>query len=256
MIHLSERLSMVASLVTPGNSVADIGCDHAYTSIYLVQSHTAPFCIAMDVCSGPLKAAERNVSDELRGNKGLIDIRLSDGLAALEAGETDTVLISGMGGLLIIDILKAYPEKTKACRELVLSPQSDVSKVRRWIEDSGFVITDEKMCLDAGKYYVAIKASRCPVISKTDAMCASVYEDRRSTGKEATDVETDDRYEFSKILREKKDMTYLSFLEYELKECRKIKSKVEAENSEKAIKKSAEIQSKTRRLVDEINSMR
>lgn len=249
MISLSERLRMVASLVSPGSSVADIGCDHAHTSIYLIEAGVAERCIAADVRKGPLEAAKRNVSEhKLEEN---IDIRLSDGLEAIKAGETDTVLISGMGGLLILDILSAYPEKTNKIRELVLSPQSDVDKVREWLYGHGFCITDEKMCRDAGKFYIAIKA-----INKVLTENAAGVNSTMETLAEESNHTNVENFAFSSILRGKKDPTYLAFLEYELKECEKISDKLKSDTGEKARARLTEIYDETRRLVDEINSMR
>ncbi len=239
MISLSERLSMVASLVSPGSIVADIGCDHAHTSIYLTEAGIAKSCIAADVRKGPLEAARKNVSEHKL--EGKIDIRLSDGLQAISAGEADTVLISGMGGLLIIDILSAFPEKTERIRELVLSPQSDVDKVRVWLSEHHFRITDEKMCRDAGKFYIAIKAVNTDI-----------------SGEDFSDIGEGDpkQPEFSEILRKKKDPAYLAFLEHELKEREKISEKLKSDTGEKARGRLTEIYNETRRLVDEINSMR
>ena len=102
-LNLSDRLRLIAGLIKKGSKVADIGTDHGYLPIFLVKSGITDRVIAMDVRKGPLKKAEDNtrafcVSDQ-------IELRLSDGLAALEKGEADTVTISGMGGRLIQSIL-------------------------------------------------------------------------------------------------------------------------------------------------------
>lgn len=153
---LSERMLQTASLVTKGNRVADIGCDHAYTSAYLVQSGISPFAIAMDVRKGPLARAEENLKRFSLTEK--VQIRLSDGLEKLKPGEADTLLFAGMGGPLMISLLRACPETVEAAKELVLQPQSEVSLVRRFVHESGFRIAEEKMLIEEEKFYVVFRA--------------------------------------------------------------------------------------------------
>ncbi len=102
-IELSKRMYMVASMVDKGGSVADIGCDHAYVSIYLIEQNIAAKVIAMDVRTGPLDIAKKNINSHGLSDK--IEVRLSDGLEKLSIGEVNTVIIAGMGGQLIIDII-------------------------------------------------------------------------------------------------------------------------------------------------------
>lgn len=153
---LSERMLRTAGMVSPGNRVADIGCDHAYTSIYLVEQGIAPFVVAMDVNRGPLARAKENVCKF--GMQEQISIRLSDGLAGLLPGEADTVLIGGMGGPLTERILSEYPEVLASVKELVLQPQSEIAGVRRFLHDNGFRITKEDMLWEEGKYYTILRA--------------------------------------------------------------------------------------------------
>ena len=141
---------MSASMVTPGSRVADIGCDHAHTGIWLIQNGIASKVIAMDVRKGPLKKAHENL--KLYGLEGTIETRLSDGLEKLNEGEADTVIIAGMGGTLTVEILKKGLEKIAAARELILQPQSDIGMVRRFLRENGFSITQEKMCKEDGQF--------------------------------------------------------------------------------------------------------
>lgn len=153
---LSERMLRTAAMVTPGSRVADVGCDHAYTSIYLIEQGIASHVVAMDVNPGPLARAKENV---MRFSmEGQIELRLSDGLAALSPGEADTLLIAGMGGPLAERILTAYPEAVAKAKELVLQPQSELSGVRRFLHRAGFCITAEDMLCEDGKYYVILRA--------------------------------------------------------------------------------------------------
>lgn len=153
---LSERMRRTAAQVTVGNRTADVGCDHAYTSIYLVEQGIAPHVVAMDVNAGPLARAKENVVKFSMEEQ--IELRLSDGLAALRPGEADTILIAGMGGPLVERILTMCPETVEEVQELVLQPQSEISEVRRFLHRIGFCITAEDMLVEDGKYYVILRA--------------------------------------------------------------------------------------------------
>lgn len=156
MVQLSKRLQMAADMVTGGNRVADIGCDHAHTSIYLAQHKRAAHIIAMDVNKGPLERAKENISRS--GCTELIETRLSDGARELAVDEVDTLLISGIGGALMIRILEDSREVVESVEELVLQPQSEIAKVRYYLHSRGFFIIDEDMLLEDGKYYTVLHA--------------------------------------------------------------------------------------------------
>ncbi len=155
-MDLSDRLQAVASMVTPGNIVADIGCDHAYISIYLIKSQVSEKVIAMDVNQGPLAIARNNISGQGYENK--IQTRLSDGIDKLSKNEVDTIIIAGMGGSLTCKILKEGIDKLENIKELILQPQSEIELVRKLLVKLGFEIAKEKMLIDDDKYYVVIKA--------------------------------------------------------------------------------------------------
>lgn len=154
-VKLSKRLSAVAAFVADGNRLCDVGCDHAFLPIALVESGRIPSAIAMDVREGPLAIAERNVAEA--GLDGRIETRLSDGLEMLRSGEADTILLAGMGGRLMLDILARGIEVARTAQEWVLQPQSEVAEVRRWLRLSGFAVVDEEMVCERGKYYVVLR---------------------------------------------------------------------------------------------------
>ena len=156
MSRNSERLKCIASNVKSGGIVADIGCDHAFTSIYLVEEKLARGAVAMDINKEPLKRAWQHIKEA--GMEEYISVRLSDGARELKKGEADTILISGMGGALITDILKQSIDIIKYAEELVLSPQSEIYIVRHFLHDNGFKIVSEDMVKEQGKFYVVIRA--------------------------------------------------------------------------------------------------
>ncbi len=157
-ILLTDRMKCVAAMVTEGNVVADIGCDHAYVSIYLMQQNIARKVIAMDVRKGPLEIALKNVNKY--GFCKVIDLRLSNGLEQLKEKEVDTVIIAGMGGMLIADILESGKNILNQGVELILQPQSDIHIVREKLHKLGYGIILEDMLIDMDKYYTVIKANR------------------------------------------------------------------------------------------------
>lgn len=156
-MELSRRLHAVASLVTVGHRVVDIGTDHAYIPIYLMQEGRAASAIAMDVNEGPLQKAEEHVHG--RGLEDRIELRLSDGLEKLKPFEADSAVLAGMGGPLMIRILKEYRETTFSLKECILQPQSEIAKVRAFLLEEGFWFIREDMVKDDGKYYSMMKVA-------------------------------------------------------------------------------------------------
>jgi len=155
-MHLSNRLKRLACNVQSKGVVADIGCDHGFTSIYLVRQGLADRAVAMDINREPLKRAKEHIFQ--CGVQDKVSLRLSDGAQGLSVGEADTLLISGMGGALICRILRESEEVVKSASELVLSPQSEAWLVRQSIHELGFRIAAEEMVMEQGKYYVIIRA--------------------------------------------------------------------------------------------------
>lgn len=157
-MELSKRLKAVAELVTPGQKIADIGTDHAYIPIWLVEEKRAVSAIAMDINQGPLAKAKENI--ELHGLSSSIETRLSDGMKKLRPNEADSVIIAGMGGGLVMKILEDVKEETLGIREWILQPQSELRKVREYLLASGYQVIAEDMVLDEGKFYPMMKVIR------------------------------------------------------------------------------------------------
>lgn len=157
-VVLSGRLQAVAAMVTVGNRVCDVGCDHGFVSIYLAEQGISPRVLAMDVRSGPLNAAKGHIAE--RGLESVIETRMSDGLHNYSAGEADTLICAGMGGGLMRKILSDHREKTDSLQELVLQPQSEIESFRRWLRMEGYQIMDENMIKEDGKFYPMIKVRK------------------------------------------------------------------------------------------------
>ena len=171
-MELSKRLFMTASMVKAGSIVADVGCDHGYTAIYLVQNGICPRVLAMDVNEGPLLRAGEHIQEA--GLSSYIETRLSDGLSAMkwteeEAGpdsgagcgrrpEADTLLMAGIGGRLTARILEDAAQKLSRMRAVILQPQSEVWLVRRTLSRLGYRITAEDMVKEDGRFYTAMRA--------------------------------------------------------------------------------------------------
>lgn len=151
MQKLSRRLQAVADFVTEGSMVADIGTDHGFLPIYLVERGICPQAVAMDLRTGPLERAQEHI--QAAGLENVIQVRLSDGMSGLGQGEADSVVIAGMGGLAVIHILEKAGEKLADMKELVLEPQSDLLKVRRYLRGHRMCIDREELVYEAGKFY-------------------------------------------------------------------------------------------------------
>lgn len=150
-MKLTNRLQAAADLVPVCESMADIGTDHGYLPISLVQEGRARRAIACDVNAGPLARAKEDVISS--GLSCQIDLRLGGGLAPLSKSEVDGVTISGMGGLLMRDILLADMEKAQALSWLVLQPQGHVAELRYFLSRHHFRIEKEVLSLDGGQLY-------------------------------------------------------------------------------------------------------
>ena len=157
-MRLSERLERVVSFVKPCASVADIGTDHALVPVELVRRGIVKKALARSVGPAPLSRAKGEISRP--GLPVQMEPRLSDGLAALKPQEAETVIIAGMGGELIIRILTEGRHMWDSVAQWVLSPHSEVFKVRGWLLENGFSIEKEDMVCEDGKYYVLMDVKR------------------------------------------------------------------------------------------------
>ena len=226
-MQLSQRLSSVASMVTAGNCLADVGTDHGYVPIYLYERNVIPRAIAMDVNKGPLERAALHIAES--GMKDVIETRLSDGLTALRPKEADSIVIAGMGGPLMIRILSACPEVTASAKELILQPQSEIAEVRIWLYEQGYEIVEEHMVYEEGKYYPMFKAVKNPEAKKLSYL----------------------EYKFGRLEVLKEKEVLKDFILRELSNKQNILQKLEEEQTEKSKGRAEEM----KQLIKELEEM-
>ncbi len=155
-MNLTDRLQKAADLVPPGKAMADIGTDHGYLPIYLMEKKKMERAIACDINQGPLDRARENLISS--GMMNRISLRLGGGLSPLEKGEVDGVTICGMGGLMIRQILEDDREKAQALSWLVLQPQNHVAELKVFLSTHHFRIEKEILSQDGGQLYELLLA--------------------------------------------------------------------------------------------------
>ncbi|MBQ3583671.1 MAG: SAM-dependent methyltransferase [Lachnospiraceae bacterium] len=215
-MKLSKRLQRVAQTVTPGYRVVDIGTDHGYVPIYLMEHRLATHVIAMDINRGPLKRAEEHIKEQ--NFEYDIETRLSDGFSSLQSGEADIAVIAGMGGELIKSILQKGSHVLGDFRELILSPHSEIEEVRKYLHSAGFRIDGEEMLIDDGKFYTIIKAVRGTEPSYSEA-----------------------EYRYGKCLIEKQDEVLYQFLINRKEKTEKILEGLQKEQTENSKARASEL---------------
>lgn len=156
MPALNKRLICAANMLQKGRVVADIGTDHAFLPIYLVQNGISPFVIACDIAKKPLEVACQNIAK--RGLQNKIQLRLAPGLTAVEPQECSAVTITGMGGETIADIIAAAPWLQSPSYQLVLQPMSCTDRLRRYLDQNGFEILRETAVYSQTRIYTVLHA--------------------------------------------------------------------------------------------------
>ena len=131
--------------------VCDIGSDHAYLPIYLIKMKKTKRAIAADINDGPIKLSKKRIKQNKY--ESLIEVRQGCGLEPIALREAEIAVIAGMGGLLIIDILKNDPEKARSFDTIIIQPMKDTNSLRKWLYDNRYDIIDEELVKDEGKLY-------------------------------------------------------------------------------------------------------
>ncbi len=155
-MKLDARLLAVASCVSEGAYLADVGTDHGYLPIYLAQNDRLSGAVASDIHKAPLDSADKNIREN--GFSSLIHTVLTDGLQGLEPYPITDIVIAGMGGLMIKGILEKAPFVRERRLRLVLQPMQHISDLRQYLYESGFSITKETQATADGKFYQIICA--------------------------------------------------------------------------------------------------
>jgi len=182
-----NRLETIKSMVSKCDTAADVGTDHGYVAEMLLIDNTAKKIIATDLNKGPLnRAIEYLTSKDLSEQ---CEFRLGSGLKVISENEADSIIIAGMGGDLIVDILNTSKNISQSAKELILQPMTAIDKLRKYLYDNDFIIVDENIVKEFQHYYFIIKA--VPGTSK---------------------IEDEIYYEISKHLLEKKDEIMLEYL--------------------------------------------
>jgi len=155
-MKLSKRLAALVDYVPQGAVVADIGTDHGFVPIYLLQEGISPSAIAGDIKEGPLSSADKAVVEAQLEDK--IDLRLGDGLSILRPGEAGVIIIAGMGGSTIKEILEKGQEVLARVNRLILQPMVAAGQLRLWLVDNGWNIVDETLVAEEERIYEIIVA--------------------------------------------------------------------------------------------------
>lgn len=177
---LTERLEKIAGCIDC-KVLADIGTDHGYIPIYAVKNGKCERAIACDVNKGPLKSADENIATYGLSDK--IETRLSDGLEALGRGEADTVVIAGMGGFLIRDILERGADRITDDTVLLLQPMVAVAELREHLCGNGYNIFGELLAREGGKFYniLCVNRGKCEYTEKEILLGKDIEDDENYT---------------------------------------------------------------------------
>lgn len=227
-MDISLRLKIVAQMVDNCDCAADIGTDHGYIPIYLIKNNICRKAIASDINVGPIERAKLNVKLENLEDK--IDCRHGSGLSTISPGEAEEVIIAGMGGNLIRDIIENHMEVFKKSRSFILQPMQNSEVLREYIYKRGFKIADEELCIDENRFYEIIKIEYDTVVKKVD----SIF------------------YEVGKILVEKKHKYLFEFIENKIENCNKIILNIK-DNTESANKRKKDLKVRIKRLQELIS---
>lgn len=219
-MELSRRLNWILNIMDKCDTIMDVGTDHGYISIELIKRKITNKVIASDINKDPLKKARINIS--LEGLADKIELRLGGGLTPIKDNEVNGILIAGMGGNLIRDILERDIEKVKNMEYIVLQPAQNPEVIREYLYTGNYEVIDEDICLDEGKYYEIFKVK---------------YKENNSTKLESI------FYEISPILLNKKDDVFKGYLNEKINKYKKVNSFIK-DNTSHALARKKELDAK------------
>jgi tRNA (adenine22-N1)-methyltransferase len=221
---MSERLKTIIKMFDKCNSAADIGTDHAYIPEMLIKNELCKRVIATDLNEGPYRIAKGYV--ESIGLEDSIEVRLGNGLQPIELHEVDTIVIAGMGGILITKILEEKISEFDGLKTLILQPMNAADKVREYLHDKGFDILDEEIAKEDFHFYEIIKARKISKVKK--------YEEELF-------------YETGKVLFEKKHSLLKQFVENKMRINNEIIDKMDKANITNKKKENLKVRNKNYR---------
>ena len=172
---LSERLQKIADLIEYGETMADIGTDHGFLPVYLIKSGKCPYAISTDISRNSLKKAEELILSESLSRR--CSARVGDGLDPIEIGEVDDVVIAGMGGILMAEILSADKRKSHAFKNIILQPRSKLAYLRRWARENGFFIKKETLAKEVDRFceILLVETSKNPDLFNSECDVATKH---------------------------------------------------------------------------------
>ena len=217
--RLPKRLAAIVNFILPGKVVADIGTDHAYLPVYLVQAGISPKVVATELNEKPWTRA--NIWVNVNNLKDKIDVRRGEGLQVLSPGEAQVVVVAGMGGTTIKRLLAVAPLILHRLERLILQPVTGAGDLRLWLVDNDWRLVEEALVEEKGRLYVILVAEQ---------------------GKEATK----DRLlvEMGPRLIEKSDPFLVSYLEQLKKNYQRVLNGLALSRSLEAQKKAVELTAK------------
>lgn len=224
-MELSKRLQFIADHIDRCKTIIDVGTDHGYIPIYSVKNNLCEKAIASDINKDPVKKAEMNAA--LEGVKSSVEVRLGGGLEVINIGEAEAVVIAGMGGNLIRDILEKDIEKTASFKYLILQPAQNPEVLREYLYNNGYEIMEEDLCLDEGIYYELFKVKKSNKAEKVSL--DPIY------------------YEISPRLLKDKNKLMFSYLESKEEKYSKILGFIN-DTSESALKRKEDIENKLKEI--------
>lgn len=207
-MKLSPRLLAIQYFVKKNSIVADIGTDHGYIPVHLIENNISKKVIATDISNGSLDKAIEYVKE--LGYEKDIDTRLGNGLEVLKPYEVDTLILAGMGGLLISDIIEKDIEIAKSINNFIFQPMVAAEELRKYLYNNNLKIVDEKIIKEEDRYYEIIYVK---------------------WGKDY--IEDEIYYEISKKLLDRKDPLLKEFLEFKIEKTEKILEELEKKDTEK-----------------------
>ena len=227
-MKLTDRLLKIASLVSKGKKIADIGTDHGYIPVYLLNKGTIPFAILADVNKGPLENARKEVRHNNLTDK--TDLRLGSGIEVLKKDEVDEIIIAGMGGILISELLEANKEVAHSVDKLILQPMQAQEELRKYLLGNGYEIVNEVLVKEDFRIYEIIET--------------------KYTGKN-TILEDEIYFEVSKKLIENNDPLLKEFIDKKIYKYNSIIKKLEGKNGEAVEAKRND----TKAIIEKLNKL-